>query len=97
MKRMPQISSYLSYSDTSRRYTIAGNAKVDSHPFRTVDCVFNHISFYGNIQPENLIGGCSFDLNNSLLWKAMDPSVITALVKPYVHVSLCLSSFLSMF
>lgn len=40
-----------------------------AHPFVTADCMFNHRSFFANIQVANRILTTSFDVNNEEFWK----------------------------
>lgn len=47
--------------------------------FKTVGCVFNHRSFYANLQAEDRVSKVSWDLDNERHWKAMDQSRIKAL------------------
>nr|CAB3230038.1 centrosomal protein of 76 kDa-like [Phallusia mammillata] len=47
-----------------------------SHPFKTVDCLYNHESFYANSQFLNAVETCRFDLNDSSLWKQMNRDAI---------------------
>lgn len=47
--------------------------------YRTVGCLFNHESFYANVQPDDSVGLCNFDLDNRALWKRMEPALIRAL------------------
>jgi len=44
-------------------------------------CVFNHQSYYANKQVDERVGGCSFDLDDELLWRAMDEDEISRVVK----------------
>ncbi|EKG06246.1 hypothetical protein TCSYLVIO_002649 [Trypanosoma cruzi] len=48
-------------------------ALTDAHPWETLGSVFNHRSFYANIQPSDIITTISFDLDNEGLWKPLNP------------------------
>ncbi|KAF0975031.1 hypothetical protein FDP41_005784 [Naegleria fowleri] len=43
----------------------------DKHKLLTVGCVFNHNSYYANIQKTDNVSDCVFDLENETLWKSM--------------------------
>lgn len=47
--------------------------------YRTIGCIFNHESFYANVQADDSVEACVFDLENGRHWKAMQPSLIRAL------------------
>ncbi len=47
--------------------------------YRTVDCVFNHKSFFGNIQADNRVSNTSWDFNDDFMWKAMSPTHVQSL------------------
>ena len=47
--------------------------------YRTISCIFNHKSFFGNIQPDDRVPNTSFDLENESLWKSMAPEYIEVL------------------
>jgi centrosomal protein CEP76 len=57
--------------------------------YRTISCVFNHKSFYGNIQADDRVTNTSFELETDMLWKPMDPAKIELL--PPSQIPLCLS------
>jgi centrosomal protein CEP76 len=44
-----------------------------------VGCLFNHESFYANVQPDDAVQATSFDLANWALWKGIDPTVIAGI------------------
>ncbi|CAE1331351.1 CEP76 [Acanthosepion pharaonis] len=46
------------------------------YPYRTVGCVFNHKSFYANIQPSDTVEVCDFVLNERTKWKPMSPDAL---------------------
>ena len=58
-----------------------------SHPYKILDCLFNHENVYGNIQLENRVPLVSFDLRNPRLWKSMEASAVSALhySRPFMH------------
>ncbi|KAH9600427.1 CEP76 [Trypanosoma melophagium] len=45
----------------------------DAHPYETIGCMFNHRSFYANIQQSDVVVTTSFDLDNEELWKPLNP------------------------
>lgn len=47
--------------------------------YRTVGCVFNHEAFYANVQPDDSVSACSFELEQRHKWKAMEPALLRAL------------------
>lgn len=47
--------------------------------YRTVGCLFSHEAFYANVQPDDSIGLCIFDLENRALWKKMESPLLRAL------------------
>eukprot|EP00731_Ephydatia_muelleri_P026239 Em0018g339a len=51
---------------------------IPQHPYSQLGCIFNHQSFYANIQPSDSVAVCRFDLHNSSLWKAMSSDAIKA-------------------
>lgn len=57
------------------------------HPYRSLDCLFNHESFYANVQVDNRVPLVDFNLENPRKWKKMDPAAITALhySRPFDH------------
>eukprot|EP00041_Stephanoeca_diplocostata_P039299 m.1608631 g.1608631 ORF g.1608631 m.1608631 type:complete len:141 (-) comp25364_c0_seq5:4740-5162(-) len=56
------------------------------HAFCTIGCVFNHESFFANIQPSDFLDECSVDLNKPALWKAMSRDAIASLTQASVGV-----------
>ena len=58
-----------------------------THPYKIVDCLFNHENVFGNIQMENRVPLVSFGIRNPRLWKCMDPSAVSALhySRPFMH------------
>lgn len=56
------------------------------HPYRTVSCLFNHKTFYANIQPSINIETCSFILKDQTKWKAMSEDAINT-VSSSLHVT----------
>jgi centrosomal protein CEP76 len=42
-----------------------------THPYHTIGCIFNHKSFYANVQSSDCVLTASFDLNNKTHWKPM--------------------------
>lgn len=49
-----------------------------SYPYKTIGCVFNHESFYGNSQPTDLVETCQFVLQDESKWKAMSPDAVNS-------------------
>ncbi|RNF20659.1 centrosomal protein 76kDa [Trypanosoma conorhini] len=45
----------------------------DAHQVETLGSVFNHRSFYANIQPSDIVTTISFDFDNEELWKPLTP------------------------
>jgi len=41
--------------------------------------MFNHKSYYANIQPDNKIVNTIFDIGNATHWKSMDSDIIKSL------------------
>ncbi len=60
----------------------------DNHNFQTIGCLFNHESFYANIQKSDSVKSCVFDLSNESLWKSMSRTKL-ALVKRFPRIPLC--------
>lgn len=57
-----------------------------THPYRTIGCVFNHCSFYANIQPSDNVLTCQFDLHHRALWKPMNRDALqTISEQKHVH------------
>ena len=58
-----------------------------THPYKIIDCMFNHENVYGNIQLENRVPLVCFELKNPRKWKSMDASAVSALhySRPFVH------------
>ncbi|XP_067934415.1 centrosomal protein of 76 kDa-like isoform X2 [Watersipora subatra] len=54
------------------------------HPYRTVGCVFNHKSFYANVQTSDEVTFADFDLENTGLWKSMTTDAISSVCSPSV-------------
>ena len=52
-----------------------------SHPYRTIGCIFNHKSFYANVQPSDNVLTCQFDLHNGSSWKSMSMDAIAAVTE----------------
>jgi len=48
--------------------------------YRKVGCVFNHKSFYANIQVDDIVANTNWDLDDESLWKGMAPEMLEALV-----------------
>lgn len=47
--------------------------------YRTVGCVFNHKSFFANIQTDDKVINTSWDLEDEYMWKAMNRTKISKL------------------
>lgn len=71
------------------RFSVTG-----SHNLQSVDCVFNHRSFFSNFQPSSLILSTSFDIENEQLWKPINPLKLRLVPKcpapPLIHKSIAL-------
>jgi len=50
-----------------------------SHSYQTVDCIFNHENFFGNISIDNRVPVTNFNLNNLKQWKAIEKKAICAM------------------
>jgi centrosomal protein CEP76 len=48
--------------------------------YRTIGCVFNGRSFYGNIQADDLVVNTNWDLENPSYWKACAPEMLSQVV-----------------
>lgn len=55
---------------------------VITHPYKTIGCIFNHISFYANIQLLANVDTCSFDLRDSSKWKGISEDAIKTICIP---------------
>lgn len=57
------------------------------HTFKTIDCIFNHCEFYGNIQMDNRVPVTNFNIKNAKMWKTIDQKAIGALhySRPFPH------------
>ena len=64
---------------TGQRFKL-GDTRIKQF-YRSIGCVFNHKSFYANIQPDDMVKSTIFDLNDDSLWKAMDYKIIKSLPK----------------
>eukprot|EP00112_Aurelia_sp_Birch-Aquarium-sp1_P012545 Seg2636.3 transcript_id=Seg2636.3/GoldUCD/mRNA.D3Y31 product="Centrosomal protein of 76 kDa" protein_id=Seg2636.3/GoldUCD/D3Y31 len=53
-----------------------------SHPYKTIGCVFNHREFFANCQPSDNVDLCIFDLLNESLWKGMSLDAIKSVCGP---------------
>ncbi|KAM8870817.1 centrosomal protein of 76 kDa isoform 1-T1 [Spinachia spinachia] len=53
-----------------------------SSPYRTVGCVFNHLTFLANCQPSDAVELCVFDLQNQSRWKAMSEEALKTVCAP---------------
>jgi centrosomal protein CEP76 len=53
-----------------------------NHPYKTIGCLFNHKSFYANIQLLSNVDTCSFDLKDSSKWKAISQDAINTVNIP---------------
>lgn len=52
------------------------------HPYNTVGCVFNHRSFYANVQPIQHVDTCCFNLKDQAKWKSMSEDAIQTVCQP---------------
>jgi centrosomal protein CEP76 len=55
------------------------NNIVVTHPYKTIGCLFNHKSFYANIQQSSCVDTCIFHLNDSSKWKAISEDAINTI------------------
>ncbi|KAI1894100.1 hypothetical protein AGOR_G00112350 [Albula goreensis] len=62
-----------------------------SHPYRTIGCVFNHMTFLANCQPSDAVELCVFDLRNGSRWKAMSQEAIHSVCALGSTTTLCAS------
>ncbi|XP_056900186.1 centrosomal protein of 76 kDa isoform X2 [Takifugu flavidus] len=53
-----------------------------SSPYRTVGCVFNHVTFLANCQPSDAVNVCIFDFQNPSRWKAMSEEALKSVCAP---------------
>ncbi|XP_048752411.1 centrosomal protein of 76 kDa-like [Ostrea edulis] len=54
------------------------------YPYKTIGCVFNHVSFYANNQPSDSVEVCKFNLSNEADWKSMSQDAILSVCGPGV-------------
>jgi centrosomal protein CEP76 len=54
--------------------------------YKTIDAVFNHRSYYANMQPDNKVINTIFDLENSGKWKAMSTEILKSLTPWQVNI-----------
>jgi hypothetical protein len=47
--------------------------------YRTVGCIFNNKTFFGNIQADDRVVNTSWDLEDEYMWKAMSPAHLNSL------------------
>lgn len=62
------------------------------HSISTIDCLYNHKSFYANIQQSSELQSTIFDVNNEELWKPINPLKLR-LVPKFPNSPLLSSSF----
>jgi centrosomal protein CEP76 len=55
---------------------------VIKHPYKTVGCIFNHRTFYANMQSLANVDTCNFNLKDQSKWKAMSEDAITTVCTP---------------
>ena len=48
--------------------------------YRKVGCVFNHRTFYGNIQLDDIVANTCWDVQNESMWKSMAADVLDRLI-----------------
>ena len=82
----PTTTARFKHSFIDVTQPIKGQPK-PTHQYKTVDCLFNHRAFYGNIQPDNRVPVTRFDLTRESDWKALDRSMLASLThnRFYVH------------
>lgn len=68
------------------------NSIKGAHFVNTVDCLYNHKSFYANIQQSSELQSTMFDVNNEELWKPINPLKLR-LVPKFPNSPLLRSSF----
>lgn len=76
-ERIPKFQFWESL--TGQKFKL-GDPKVKQF-YRTIGCIFNHKSFYANVQPDDMVKNTIFDLGDDSLWKEMDPVMIKSLPK----------------
>eukprot|EP00105_Crassostrea_gigas_P015727 XP_011432820.1 PREDICTED: centrosomal protein of 76 kDa-like [Crassostrea gigas] len=52
------------------------------YPYKTIGCVFNHVSFYANNQPSDSVEVCKFNLKNEADWKSMSQDAVLSVCGP---------------
>ena len=70
------------------------------YPYRTIGCLFNHKSFYANIQVSDSTDTCDFNLQNDKLWKQMSNDALNSIktdftMYPFKPTNLAESGFVS--
>ena len=55
---------------------------VIKHPYKTIGCIFNHKSYYANIQSLSNVDTCSFNLKDQSKWKSMSEDAILTVCTP---------------
>ncbi|CAL8097152.1 unnamed protein product [Calicophoron daubneyi] len=73
-------SAVLFWDPISGRRYVHQRGTPPAHPYQTVGCMYNHRSFYANIQPTDHLFHCCFDVNDSSSWRAMSSDVISSVV-----------------
>ncbi|GLG93151.1 Uncharacterized protein GBIM_00636 [Gryllus bimaculatus] len=51
------------------------------YPYKTIGCLFNHKSFYANIQESDKVKLCIFNVANKRLWKNLSEAAISSVVQ----------------
>jgi len=54
---------------------------ITKHPFKAVDCIYNHESFYANSQELSNVETTRFDLESRSIWKQMNSDAIKSVCK----------------
>jgi centrosomal protein CEP76 len=47
--------------------------------YRSIGCVFNHQSFFANVQQDDRVSNVSWDFEDEYMWKAMSRAMINTL------------------
>eukprot|EP00802_Teleaulax_amphioxeia_P006340 Tamp_06344.p1 GENE.Tamp_06344~~Tamp_06344.p1 ORF type:complete len:666 (-),score=132.13 Tamp_06344:739-2655(-) len=73
----PQVTFWESLTGSRYRHDVGPDAP-SALKYGRLGCLFNHESFYANVQPDDAVQAAHFDLNNWAHWKAMDDAAIAS-------------------
>ena len=62
----------------------AGNSQQPGYCLSTIGCIFNATDYFANIQHDDSIFQCSFDLDDESKWKRMNPVKLHIVSRPQV-------------